>query len=332
MVYSLGTRCTTEFLATALAIFLGDSVIANELLPGTKGHAMGFGFVAIGFGASFGVAIMMFGYASSHMNPSMALALWVIGRLNSSEFFSIAACEIAGGFIGALAMYLTYLPHFRTIPEPHIDDDGVHHLLRSKDTIDPAALRIASYNTRSSPSHPRGNFKDRLREARYYLTAQDGDTDQVLKILSIGTLDLAGVEVPFPSNDVEQPMLDVLILGALLLDDRFSQIKNALASVDASTSSGTGGQIAQLVFDNGLTPFFVSLFIQLCVLALGGPTGFTANPARDLGPRFAHWILPISGKGHSEWNYCAVVFAGNILGGIIGGSLFLAIQKVHGGI
>ncbi|KAJ3201970.1 hypothetical protein HDU82_007705, partial [Entophlyctis luteolus] len=75
--YTLGARCLTEFLATFVAISMGEGLLANELLPTTKGHALGFGFVCLGFGMSFTVAIQMFGYASAHLNPAMCLALWI---------------------------------------------------------------------------------------------------------------------------------------------------------------------------------------------------------------------------------------------------------------
>ena len=49
-------------------------------------------------------------------------------------------------------------------------------------------------------------------------------------------------------------------------------------------------------------------------LSLGGPTGYAMNPARDLGPRIAHAILPIAGKGGSDWGYAWVPIAGPFCG------------------
>ena len=61
-------------------------------------------------------------------------------------------------------------------------------------------------------------------------------------------------------------------------------------------------------------------------MSLGGLTGYALNPARDLGPRIAHAILPISGKGHSNFKYGLVVpIAGPILGGIVAVLLYNAI-------
>jgi glycerol uptake facilitator protein len=55
--------------------------------------------------------------------------------------------------------------------------------------------------------------------------------------------------------------------------------------------------------------------------SLGGPTGYAINPARDLGPRVAHFVLPIKGKGDSDWAYSWIPVAGPIIGGVIGGIL-----------
>jgi glycerol uptake facilitator protein len=53
--------------------------------------------------------------------------------------------------------------------------------------------------------------------------------------------------------------------------------------------------------------------------SLGGPTGYAINPARDLGPRIAHFVLPIKGKGDSDWAYSWVPVVGPIIGGVLAG-------------
>jgi len=60
-------------------------------------------------------------------------------------------------------------------------------------------------------------------------------------------------------------------------------------------------------------------------LSLGGTTGYAINPARDLGPRIAHAILPIAGKGSSDWEYSWIPVIGPIIGGIAGAGLFAII-------
>jgi glycerol uptake facilitator protein len=68
-----------------------------------------------------------------------------------------------------------------------------------------------------------------------------------------------------------------------------------------------------------LGPLAVALLIIGIGASLGGPTGYAINPARDLGPRIAHFILPIKGKGPSDWAYSWVPVVGPLLGGLIGG-------------
>jgi len=67
----------------------------------------------------------------------------------------------------------------------------------------------------------------------------------------------------------------------------------------------------------GLVPLLVGLLVLGIGLSLGGPTGYAINPARDLGPRIMHAILPISGKGGSDWGYAWVPVVGPIIGGIL---------------
>ncbi len=71
-------------------------------------------------------------------------------------------------------------------------------------------------------------------------------------------------------------------------------------------------------FPKGFGPALVGMLVWSIGLSLGGPTGYAINPARDLGPRLAHFLLPISGKGHSDWDYAWVPVAGPIIGGVLG--------------
>lgn len=70
---------------------------------------------------------------------------------------------------------------------------------------------------------------------------------------------------------------------------------------------------------DNLGPLAVALLVVGIGASLGGPTGYAINPARDLGPRIAHAILPIRGKGPSDWAYAWVPIAGPIVGGVIAG-------------
>lgn len=83
-----------------------------------------------------------------------------------------------------------------------------------------------------------------------------------------------------------------------------------IGTVKAADGIGTG-VVAALIFGLGLS--------------LGGPTGYAMNPARDLGPRIAHAILPIAGKGDSDWSYAWVPVLGPVVGAILAGLLFVAV-------
>lgn len=74
-------------------------------------------------------------------------------------------------------------------------------------------------------------------------------------------------------------------------------------------------------FAEGLNPFVVGFLIVAIGLSLGGTTGYAINPARDLGPRIAHALLPIHGKGHSNWGYAWIPVVGPIIGAV-GGAFF----------
>jgi glycerol uptake facilitator protein len=69
---------------------------------------------------------------------------------------------------------------------------------------------------------------------------------------------------------------------------------------------------------SGVGPYLVGMLVFSIGLSLGGPTGYAINPARDLGPRIAHFVLPIPGKGDSDWGYSWIPVVGPIIGGIIG--------------
>jgi glycerol uptake facilitator protein len=71
----------------------------------------------------------------------------------------------------------------------------------------------------------------------------------------------------------------------------------------------------------GLGPYLVGSLVWGVGLSLGGTTGYAINPARDLGPRIAHAVLPIAGKGNSDWGYAPVPVIGPILGGALAGLL-----------
>lgn len=76
-----------------------------------------------------------------------------------------------------------------------------------------------------------------------------------------------------------------------------------------------------------LGPLPVALLVVGIGASLGGPTGYAINPARDLGPRIAHAILPISNKGDSDWSYSWVPIVGPIVGGAVAAGLHTAVAS-----
>ncbi len=79
-----------------------------------------------------------------------------------------------------------------------------------------------------------------------------------------------------------------------------------------------------VAFSKGLQPFLVGVLVWGIGLSLGGPTGYAINPARDLGPRIAHAVLPIAGKGGSDWSYSWIPVVAPLVGGALGALLFRA--------
>jgi glycerol uptake facilitator protein len=102
----------------------------------------------------------------------------------------------------------------------------------------------------------------------------------------------------------------MLVFGVVAIAIKFSG--GLLIRVEGMTGSMTvAGVLA-----TGALP--VALLVLVIGLALGGPTGYAINPARDLGPRIMHFVLPIAGKGNSDWTYSWIPVVGPVLGGIAG--------------
>jgi glycerol uptake facilitator protein len=74
--------------------------------------------------------------------------------------------------------------------------------------------------------------------------------------------------------------------------------------------------------ETALVPLLVGLLVLAIGLSLGGPTGYAINPARDLMPRIAHAVLPIAGKGPSDWGYAWIPVVAPLIGGALGGLAF----------
>jgi glycerol uptake facilitator protein len=96
-------------------------------------------------------------------------------------------------------------------------------------------------------------------------------------------------------------------------------------AANAETVSKPGDVDLSFVFSRGLQPLLVGVLVLGIGLSLGGTTGYAINPARDLGPRLAHALLPIAGKGSSDWEYAWIPVVAPLVGGVAGAGLYFLI-------
>lgn len=238
-----------EAVGTMILIVLGDGVVANVLLAKSKGQNSGWLVITVGWGVAVTIAVYAVGRISgAHLNPAVTVALATIGSFPWGNVAGYVAAQMVGAFLGAILVWLAYLPHWR----PTEDAD----------------TKLAVFCTGPAVRHTAANV---ITEA-------------------IGTAML---------------LFGVLAIGA-----------NAEGWVQA------GDVDLSQVFSRALQPLLVGMLVLGIGLSLGGPTGYAINPARDLGPRIAHAILPIPGKGPSDWAYSWIPIVAPIAGGIAGAALY----------
>lgn len=238
-----------EAIGTMLLVLLGDGVVANVVLNRTKGQNGGWIVITMGWGVAVALAVYAVGRISgAHLNPAVTLGLAVIGSFPWADVPGYIAAQMVGGFIGAILVWLAYLPHF-----------GV--------TADPAS-KLGVFATGPAIRNPAANFFCEV----------------------IGTA--------------------VLLFGILAI------------AANAQTLSKPGDVDLSFVFSRGLQPLLVGVLILGIGLSLGGPTGYALNPARDLAPRLAHAVLPIPGKGSSDWSYSWIPVIAPVVGGMLGAGLY----------
>ena len=135
------------------------------------------------------------------------------------------------------------------------------------------------------------------------------DADLKLAVFSTGP----AIRRPVANVNAEAIGTAVLLFGVLAI------------AANAQTLSKPGDVDLTFVFSRGLQPLLVGVLVLGIGLSLGGPTGYAINPARDLGPRLAHALLPIPGKGTSDWDYAWVPIVGPIIGGVAGAGLYFLL-------
>jgi len=241
-----------ELLGTMILVLLGDGVVANVVLNKTKGQNSGWIVITVGWGVAVAMAVYAVGRLSgAHLNPAVTIGLAAIGGFAWADVPLYIAAQLIGAFVGAVLVWLVYLPHWEVTSDPD--------------------LKLAVFSTGPAIRRPLANMITEL----------------------IGTA--------------------ALLFGILAI------------AANAQTLSKPGDVDLTLVFSRGIQPLLVGILVIGLGVSLGGPTGYAINPARDLGPRLAHALLPIPGKGTSDWDYAWVPIVGPIIGGIAGAGLYFVL-------
>jgi glycerol uptake facilitator protein len=232
-----------ELLGTLILILLGDGVVANVLLTGSKGEKGGFGggawiVITTGWGLAVAMAVYATGWVSgAHINPAVTVGLAAAGIVSWGIVVPYIIAQMIGAFIGAVLVWLTYYQHYEATDNPD--------------------FKLLTFCTMPAIRNYLWNFITEV----------------------IGTM--------------------MLLWGVVFIFVTNPQAGN---------------------FDiNNMAPYLVGFLVFAIGLSLGGPTGYAINPARDLGPRIAHFVLPIPGKRDSDWGYSWIPVIGPLVGGIIGG-------------
>jgi glycerol uptake facilitator protein len=238
-----------EAVGTMILILLGDGVVANVLLARSKGQNSGWIVITMGWGVAVTIAVYSVGRISgAHLNPAVTIALATIGSFPWGNVGGYIAAQMAGAFIGAVLVWLAYLPHWALTED--------------------ADAKLAVFCTGPAVRHPIANAVTEI----------------------IGTAML---------------LFGVLAIGA-----------------NAEGWARAGDVDLSQVFSRALQPLLVGILVLGIGLSVGGPTGYAINPARDFGPRVAHAILPIPGKGTSDWQYAWIPIVAPIVGGVAGAALY----------
>lgn len=235
-----------EFLGTTVFVLLGEGTNAGILLRRSKGENAGWLAITTGWALAVFCGVVVAtacGSPGAHLNPAVSVAV-AIRTGYWGEFATFVSAQMAGGFCGAVLVYLFYKPQFDATENPG--------LKRAVFCTEPA-IRSPFYNLFS-------------------------------EILATAVL--------------------LLIIGAI----------GAKEFAPAGPAPG-------------LAPYLVGMTVWAIGLGLGGTTGYALNPARDLAPRLAHALLPIRGKGSSDWRYAPIPVIGPLLGAAIAG-LFLRMAHL----
>src|SRR4029079_15900280 len=108
-----------ELIGTMILVLLGDGVVANVVLNKTKGHNSGWIVITMGWGIAVPIAVYSVGRVSgAHLNPAVTLALATIGSFPWADVPGYLAAQMIGAILGAILVWLMYLPHWRVTEDP----------------------------------------------------------------------------------------------------------------------------------------------------------------------------------------------------------------------
>lgn len=236
-----------ELIGTAILILLGSGVVANVLLPKTKGHSGGLIAITTAWALAVFVGVVVAGpYSGAHLNPAVTIGLALVGKFEWALAPGYILAQLIGAMIGSFLAWLMYREHFDLEENPG--------LKKAPFCTDPAIR----------------NF----------------------------------------STSVTSEIIGTFVLIFVILYISGGKLEDA-----NSTPIGLGSV--------GALP--VAFLVWVIGLSLGGTTGYAINPARDLGPRIMHAILPIKGKGSSDWGYAWVPIVGPIVGCALAAGLYLMV-------
>lgn len=238
-----------EFIGTTLIILLGNAVVANVVLKGTKGNNSGWLVITTAWALAIFVGVVVAGpYSGAHLNPAVTLGLAIAKGFDPALIPGYIGAQLAGAMTGSFLVWAMYKDHF--------------------DATDEQNLKAAPFATAPAIRNYGSNLLSEI----------------------IGAF--------------------VLVFVILHLTDA------SMGTKEETTPIGLGSL--------GAVP--VAFLIWVIGLALGGTTGYAINPARDLGPRIVHALIPMKNKGSSDWAYAWVPIVGPIIGASLAAIVFLALQ------
>lgn len=238
-----------EFIGTALMILLGNGVVANVVLKGTKGNNSGWIVITTAWALAVFVGVVVAGpHSGAHLNPIVTLGLTIGKGFDVALVPGYIAAQIGGAMTGSFLVWVMYKDYF--------------------DATDDQGLKAAPFATAPAIRNYTSNLISEI----------------------IGTF--------------------VLIFVIFYFTDA------SMGTKEETTPIGLGSL--------GAIP--VAFLVWVIGLSLGGTTGYAINPARDLGPRIIHSIIPMKGKGSSDWAYAWVPILGPIIGSTLAALAYLALN------